>query len=60
MPCPRNAPRKKRLQKEMSAKVRGVPIEEIEDNFYCCGRNSEVDSAVTKRQSLHEETIWRD
>ena len=49
--------RKKRLQKEMSAKVRGVPIEEIEDNFYCCGRNSEVDSAVTKRQSLHEEEL---
>jgi hypothetical protein len=49
--------RKKRLRKEMSAKVRGVPIEDIEDGYYYAGHNSEVDTAVSKRQSLHEEEL---
>ncbi len=46
--------RKKRLNQEMSAKVRGVAAEDVEDHFYYDDHNPEIDSAVAKRKSLHE------
>jgi hypothetical protein len=49
--------RKKLLEREMAAKVRGVAVEEIEDNYYYGGHNSEVDKAVDKRKALHEEEL---
>jgi len=49
--------RKKELEQQMAAKVRGVAVEEIEDNYYYGGHNSEVDKAVDKRKALHEEEL---
>jgi hypothetical protein len=42
------------IQREMLAKVRGVPLEDLD---YCYNQANEITSAVQRRQKVHEEEL---
>jgi hypothetical protein len=49
--------RSHQVLKAMLAKVRGVPLGDLEDTFYSHHRQEEVNSAVQKRQKVHEDEL---
>jgi hypothetical protein len=48
--------REKRIKREMLARVRGVPVEDLND-YDLHPYNHEVDSAVRRRQTVHEDEL---
>ena len=49
--------RSQQIHKAMLAQVQGVPVEDLEDTYYCYGREEELKSAVAKRQKVHEDDL---
>ena len=49
--------RKDAIQREMLAKVRGVPVEDLKDE-YIYRADSEITSAVQRRQKVHEDELY--
>jgi hypothetical protein len=48
--------RSQQVLKAMLAHVQGVPVDDLEDG-YCYHRDEEVNSAVAKRQNVHEDEL---
>ena len=49
--------RSQHVLKAMLARVRGVPLSDLEDTCYGYRRDEEVKSAVAKRQKVHEDEL---
>ena len=49
--------REKEIQRAMLAKVRGVPVEDIE-NGYIYNADTEVTNAIQRRQKVHEDELF--
>lgn len=49
--------RQEAIQKEMLAKVRGVPVEDVNDR-YIYNADTEVTNAVQRRQKVHEDELF--
>lgn len=47
----------KQTQRRMLAHVRGVPVEDMADNYYGYHGNDEVKTAVSRRQKIHEDEL---
>src|SRR5262245_7686329 len=45
------------IQREMLAKVRGIPVEDI-DHHYRYGADAEVTNAIQRRQKVHEDELF--
>ena len=48
--------RERQLERAMLAHLRGVPVEDIDD-YQAYGYEREVDSAVSRRQTIHEDEL---
>jgi hypothetical protein len=49
--------RQQAIEKEMLAKVRGVPVDDIEDRFFY-NADTEVTNAIQRRQKVHEDELF--
>lgn len=49
--------RERRIRRTLLAQVRGVPVEDIEESRYFGPRDQELDSAIAKRQAVHEAQL---
>jgi len=47
----------KQTQRRMLAHVRGVPVEDLADNYYGYHCNDEVKTSVSRRQKVHEDEL---
>ena len=49
--------RQEAIQRAMLAKVRGVPVEDIDD-YYRYNSDSEITNAIQRRQKVHEDELF--
>ena len=49
--------RQQAIQREMLAKVRGVPVEDVDDH-YRYNADTEVTNAIQRRQKVHEDELF--
>jgi len=49
--------RERLIRRTQLAQVRAVPLEDIEESRYYGARDQEIDTAIAKRQRIHEEQL---